>query len=312
MSFNRIEKTKDNRLLFTSMPDFSNLSTEIPKKVYKVGFNFMTDTHWLIPVEILTEGLIPLEEPASKELLDFITEFFTEETKNRYKRYDILYRSGVLLHGVPGTGKTYAIHRVREAAVAAGYIVLLDPNPNLVSKFVEAIRTITQTPEQSFLVIWEELDSYLDNFENKILELLDGNSTMENIIYIGTTNYIDKIPDRLKSRPSRFNRIVEVKTPTENMRREYFNAKLHADDKSKWLEPMVAVSEGLVLDFCKELILSVLVYNRPLQTEANRLKTMAKIAVTEEEEEEAEKEIEEEAEKCNDQDCKTCYPEDSK
>ena len=96
------------------------------------------------------------------------------------------------------------------------------------------------------------------------------------------------------------------------MRREYFNAKLHADDKSKWLEPMVAVSEGLVLDFCKELILSVLVYNRPLQTEANRLKTMAKIAVTEEEEEEAEKEIEEEAEKCNDQDCKTCYPEDSK
>ena len=238
----------------------------------------MTGKHWLEPTAIKTEGLIPLEDPASIEVLEYINKFFTAETKRRYKKYDIMYRSGVLLYGVPGTGKTYTIHRVKEEAIKMGYVVLVDPRPDLVATFVKAIRDITGNPDYQVLVVWEELDKYLIHYENAILELLDGSLTMENIIYIGTTNYINKIPERLKSRPSRFNHVIEVKAPTEGMRRAYFNAKLHADDKAEWLERFVEVSDGLVLDFCKELILSVLVFDKKLETESERLRNMAGLA----------------------------------
>jgi SpoVK/Ycf46/Vps4 family AAA+-type ATPase len=292
MAFDKVYIDEDKWIVFSTLPDISNLIEIIPPGVYKVGINQFTGKQWLVPTSIVTENLIPLEDEASVETLDFINEFFTVETKERYQRYNILYRSGLLLHGSPGTGKTYVIHRVKEAAISAGYIVLIDPPPDLVSKFIENIRVVTKNPTYPILVIWEEIDSYLINYENRILELLDGRSTVENIIYIGTTNYIDKIPDRLKARPSRFNRIIEVKTPSVQMRRSFFNAKLHPEDKERWLEPMVEASDGLVLDFCKELILSILVYNKPLQAEANRLKLMAKVPVTIEEEEEEEEDSE--------------------
>lgn len=277
MAFDHVLRDEDKWLRFTNKPKpIKGYTKEIPPGPYKVGHNPMAGTSWLEDYPVKTEGLIEMPDPVAIQILGFIRKFFTEETKRRYDRYNILYRAGVLLHGVPGTGKTYTIHRVIEEATKVGYITLRDPDPRLVQKFVQDIREITENPEFPILVIWEEFDALLERgLETNILALLDGTQTQTHVVYLATTNYIKKIPDRIKARPSRFNLVLEAKAPGADQRHVFFTHKLHADDQTQWVEKMVEASEGLVLDFCKELILGVLVYDRDLKIEVNRLREMA-------------------------------------
>lgn len=272
--------------MFAIMPDTSVLTNEIPPNAYTIHKD-MDGNRWLTPSPAKIENIIEMPDPASGQVLSFINQFFTTETKSSYDKYGILYRAGVLMEGKPGTGKTYTIHKLSEAAIKEGFIILRDPPPNLVKAFVEDIRRITNKPSQQVLVIWEEFDDLLDSgYESYVLQLLDGAASLENVIYLATTNYINKIPDRLKARPSRFNLVITVGAPTADMRRAYFEAKLHQSDKAEWLEKLVEVSDGLVLDFCKELILGLLVYKRPMKAEVERLRKMAGLPTCEVEGEE--------------------------
>jgi hypothetical protein len=276
---------------FATMPDTSILNNQIPAGAFTIHKD-IEGHRWLTPSPAKVENIIEMPDPASKQVLDFISQFFTDETKAAYQRYGILYRAGVLMHGKPGTGKTYTIHKLTNAASAQGFVILRDPHPTLVKSFVDDIRRITNNPEQPVLVIWEEFDDLIEcGYETSILQLLDGASSVEHIIYLATSNYINKIPERMKSRPSRFNQVIEVGPPSADMRRSYFDAKLHPDDKAKWLNRMVEISEGLVLDFCKELILGLLVYKRDTKTEVERLRKMAGLGTLEIEGDETEPEV---------------------
>jgi hypothetical protein len=47
-------------------------------------------------------------------------------------------------------------------------------------------------------------------YEESFLPFLDGNDSVEDLIFIGCTNYINKIPDRIKNRKSRIKECFSI------------------------------------------------------------------------------------------------------
>jgi SpoVK/Ycf46/Vps4 family AAA+-type ATPase len=133
-------------------------------------------------------------------------------------------------------------------------------------------------PNKKVLVIWEEFDTILRHDESTLLSLLDGEIQVGNIIYLATTNYLAKIPARIKNRPSRFARVIEVSEPNEESRRAFLKAKLHDSDTDK-LEPMVQATEGFVIDQIKDLIISVCCFGYPISEAVLKIKQMQEDAM---------------------------------
>jgi len=167
----------------------------------------------------------------------------------------------ILLYGPPGSGKTVTIQKIIEIVVDRDGVVLMEPSPEHLSDFVRGIKDIEKGRE--ILVVWEDIDEWLKEYESEILSLLDGEDKVDNIVFLSTTNYIDDIPDRIKNRPSRFASVVKIELPNAKARKLFLQSKLHEDDKyviDKW----VSLTEGFSIDHLKDLIITVLCVGHPL------------------------------------------------
>lgn len=277
--FNRYVLDSDNDIWFKS-PDAGPASRKLAAGVYTPGI-MPGGGMFLTPQKIRTDEIIPMDGDTASLIMEDVETFFMERTRERYKRHGMVYKRGILLHGKPGTGKSVAIYRVISEAIKNDMIVLLDPNPGLVSMFISSIRQLENDPARRVLVIWEELDSILKQHETTILGLLDGEHVIENVIYLGTTNYLYNIADRITNRPSRFSCVVEAGAPPENVRRAYYEKKfqmLTAEDDPQDLDLWVAATAGMVIDNLKDLFISVVVFGTDFLKAVNKLRKMSYLA----------------------------------
>ena len=110
-------------------------------------------------------------------------------------------------------------------------------------------------PDVQILVIWEEFERYKRNTD--VLQLLDGGKQLNNVVYLATTNYIDQIPPRLRNRPSRFARLVEVGPPSAEARKAFLMNRIHPEDVDEnVVDEIVLKTEGWVIDHLTEFIRS--------------------------------------------------------
>lgn len=220
---------------------------------------------------IQTDGLVQLNGGIANEILNEINFFFSDEVIERFSKRNIMHRRGILLHGPPGTGKSCVIYQLIKILIDKNVVVLYDPHPYELKDIVDAIRE--QDEGRHILVIWEEFDDKIENFENSILQLMDGGKSVNNIIFITTTNYLEKIPSRIRNRPSRIARLFEVSFPSADERREFISNKMLPEDlETQQLEEWVSLTEGMVIDQIKELITSVCCLYVPLEEAVFRIK----------------------------------------
>lgn len=219
--------------------------------------------------DLITDELIEVEGSPSAKVLDNIRDFLSDKTRSKYKKNNFLYKRGILLYGPPGGGKTTSVAKVVRDSLEKDYLVLLDTRPGDLKQIMDAIRDIE--PNRFIVVVWEDLDELLSYDEKAILGLLDGRTQIENVLYIATTNYIDKIPARIKDRPSRFALVTEIGLPTDEERKIFISKKLPDDEKWQTTK-LVEVSEGLSYDQLKELILNVCIYCTDQEEAVRKLK----------------------------------------
>jgi SpoVK/Ycf46/Vps4 family AAA+-type ATPase len=109
-----------------------------------------------------------------------------------------------------------------------------------------------------------------------LTEVLDGvdAKVLDNFAFVVTTNYLDRIPDRLCNRPGRFDDIVAIPFPTEQSRRTIVNTisggKIVDPDE---IEFLVEHTANFPLAHMREIIIGKVLFGK---TNSELLEMVAK------------------------------------
>ena len=182
---------------------------------------------------------------------------------DKFQEMGIEVPKGILMYGMPGTGKTLLAKAVANEA-NANFISI--KGPEVFSKYVgeseEAVREIFKKARQvaPCILFIDEIDAIAprrggrssdsgvgDRVVNQLLTELDGIESLEGVTVIAATNRPDMI-DPAIMRPGRVDRNVEVEIPDEEGRRKIFEVHTRdmpvSDDVD--LDELSSETEGFV------------------------------------------------------------------
>ena len=261
----------------------------LPANIYSIK-QTMDGSLYFDPKEISFEKFIELPHMPTNNVLSDLEIFWKPETKEKYDKLGLLYKRGILMHGKPGVGKSAAIYKVCQKFVEQGGIVVYNPAPAALYLMTKSVHKIE--PERRILAVFEEVEYQMD--DPTFLSLLDGELQLTNIAYLATTNYIDQIPERIKNRPSRFARVIEVGFPSLVDRNTYLTHVLGDKVDAKLLNEVAELTDGFVLDQVKDVVVSHFVFDYTLEDSVNKIRdSWSEEELVEDEEDEAEDESEE-------------------
>ena len=224
-----------------------------------------------INVRTKTDKLLALPDPTCEILLREFVKFW-EMAPGLLDR-GLMTKRGILLWGPPGSGKTSAVnlmaaHMIKEM----NGVVFLVEDPNDASAGLQLFRKLE--PRRPAILIYEDLDSLIERYnEPGYLSLLDGESQVDGVVSVATTNYPEKLDKRITARPGRFDRITRCPMPNSEMRREYIRCKapeISESTQAHW----VSVSDGWSLGHIRELIIANLALGEEASSVINRLNEM--------------------------------------
>jgi vesicle-fusing ATPase len=180
----------------------------------------------------------------------------------------IQHVKGILLYGVPGTGKTLIARQIgkmlnaREPKIINGPEVLNkyvgQSEENIRKMFADAEKEYKEKGDESALhiIIFDELDAVCkqrgsgagggtgvgDSVVNQLLSKLDGVDQLNNILLIGMTNRKDMIDDALL-RPGRLEVHMEIGLPDEKGRAQILKIHTQKMRENNVMEPDVNLVE---------------------------------------------------------------------
>lgn len=228
----------------------------------------------LARIDARTDNLLRLPDSAGDQVILAIQRFWQERQALTSRGY--LFKRGILLWGPPGSGKTSTIQILAADLIARGGIVYHANDPQLAEAGLEAIRTVE--PERPMIVLLEDVDELcLQYGEARWLALLDGETQVDNVVFIASTNYPERLDKRFINRPGRFDEIIKVGMPNEAARRLYLSAKLQEPEREQHsLDTMVSDTDGLSIAHLRELVYAVFCDHRSYNETLKRLRGMAR------------------------------------
>ena len=210
-----------------------------------------------------------LDPKVKQNLIGDVQSFF--ENRDLYQKYNVPWKRGIILHGVPGNGKTLSIK-----ALINYLSKLADPIPAL---YVKSMSNKCDMPQWSVdsiftkarkmapcLLILEDLDSMIvEKVRSYFLNEVDGLKPNDGILMIGSTNHLNRLDPAISKRPSRFDRKYHFRIPDHPQRVaycEYWRKKLSDNEEFDFPEDVCAViaeiTEGFSYAYMKELIMAAL------------------------------------------------------
>lgn len=268
-------RTKLKEYIITGDTYFPTIQNErsghLPTGVYETGVT-IEGAPYLTPIKIMTDEIVDIPDYAINDIVEDIDLFWSDQVTAKFREYKLTPSRGILAEGEPGTGKTIALAKTAKMVMEKyNAIVLFNPDVSHLKSFLRLIKEIET--DRKILVMFEEFDSTLRGDESTLLSLLDGEIKVENVVYLATTNYISRIPARIKNRPSRFAKIIHFGIPTKDAREAFLKAKLH-DSDIKLLPALLDSSDGFVLDQLKDLIISVACFGYDISESVRKINTM--------------------------------------
>jgi AAA+ superfamily predicted ATPase len=251
----------------------------VPPGFYEVGLDSNIG-YYLQKKAVNTDELYQLPSEELTDIIDDIQKFW--ERSNRYREYGFLHKRGILLYGDPGMGKSGIIQLITKHLVENMHGIVINlTNGDQIEWYGELITSFRQIePTRPIIVILEDVDGIAGEGNwstSMLLNILDGVKQIDNVVYIATTNYPEKLEERITNRPSRFDRRYEVEPPTEAVRLAYFKNKLTPTDlKGIDLDNWVKETHGMSLAHLRELVISVVAMGNSFESTMQRLNGLKK------------------------------------
>lgn len=229
--------------------------------------------------EVNLDDLVVLPDSATNAVLTEIDEFWKRE--DIYRKYRYLWKRGVLLWGPPGSGKTTTVQLISQNIVKAGGISVYVSNPKHAAFGLRLMRKVE--PKRPIVVMLEDLDAIVHHHEAELLSLLDGELQIDNVVFVATTNYPEKLDKRIVNRPSRFDLVKKVPMPSDEARRVYLlnrESSLGENDITvdgstmKEIDHWVSLTEGFSVAHLKEVILGAKCFGKPIEEVVKRMRSM--------------------------------------
>jgi cell division protease FtsH len=178
-------------------------------------------------------GYEEVKDQLESEILEILKYKDSLTDPAEIKRIEQIIPRGMLLHGPPGTGKTYFCKGIATELNAALFVV---NGPELKSKWVgeseQNIRDVFRKAKENApaLIVFDEIDSFagqrggLNNgasqsMVNQLLTEMDGFTKEELVFVVATTNFVESVDSALL-RPGRFELKIKIDNPNEYDRGE--------------------------------------------------------------------------------------------
>ena len=252
---------------------------QLPAGLYELEWNNRVNEWCVMRQAINTDELYELPTVEIGEILSDIKSFWKKS--ELYKSYKLMHKRGILLYGDPGCGKSGILQLCMMHIIddLAGVVINIK-NEDSIKAYVEMVPKLRQIePNRPLVVIIEDIDSVAgdSNYSTSVLlNILDGIKQIENVVYIATTNYPEKLEERITNRPSRFDRRYYVSPPSREVRKSYLLNKIGENKVDINIEKWLDDTEDLSLSHLKELFISVVLLDNKYENAIEHLKGMKK------------------------------------
>lgn len=242
----------------------------LPAGAYRVR---ITNTGlFLTRIQIHSDRMLDLPDSPAAQVIADITAFW--DRASTFNRLSFLHKRGILFYGPPGSGKSVILMKIAANLVETGGLVIIsDDNASVTAAGLQTVRKIE--PDRPIVVLLEDVDTMAAKNEQGLLSLLDGEAQTEHVVYLGTTNYPERLPARLVNRPSRFDETIRVGMPTPQARFYYMRTIIPLDiasDEVIW--DWVEQTDGLALAHLREFVVGVLCLDHNPSMVIGRLRAM--------------------------------------
>ena len=168
-------------------------------------------------------------------------------------------RRGVLLYGVPGTGKTHTVRYLLGRLPGVSVVILSGRALGMISQACSVARAL-----QPSLVVVEDVDLIAEEREYhlgenpllfELLNEMDGLGSDADVTFLLTTNRADLLEKALAQRPGRVDHAAELPVPDATARAtliRLYQGRLDLDVTD--LDTVIARTEGVTASFIKELL----------------------------------------------------------
>ncbi len=208
------------------------------------------------PDPLVTDEKIILDENVRRVVERTVIDF--HERRAELMEYGLPGRRGILFYGPPGTGKTYTCKYIAHKLETATTIIATGHALTQIKAVCDLAKMF-----QPSLVILEDVDLMFSERETnpytpllgELLDELDGFQQDDQIIFILTTNAIERVEGAIKNRPGRISQCIYLGPPTAKLRREYLGVLLKQyNTNAVNLDQVVSETEGVSQAFLKEMI----------------------------------------------------------
>lgn len=207
-------------------------------------------------------GYIAIKQKLQAEILDLL-EMRQDTDASTAQHIDEIIPRGIILHGPPGTGKTFFAKAI---ATALNATITIVSGPELKSRWVgesEAnLRRIFARARRAApsIIVFDELDSFAGtrgaytgsgvehSMVNQLLTEMDGFRKDEQVFVIGTTNFAEALDSALL-RPGRFELSIQVPYPSDEDRLdilEIYRQKFQLNISARCIAELVQLTGGYV------------------------------------------------------------------